>query len=161
MKGYKNIKGLAVVVASFVAFLASLVAIIAFFNSSIDKKIDDRLSDEKFQREIAEMMKTPYLIVTQSGTILQDDGGCALIDSVHFEYVETDNYDDHVVAKIFPKAFLPNPPTITCLTGTVNFREPIRTNIITLEYSSYPFAVFCSPEQGETPEPVYKIEFPR
>lgn len=150
-KGVKDIsiwgiiKIVSVVVGLFLCFYA--------LDSYIDQKIENKITDPRFIRQIASNVR-PSVIFDSKGTILIDMGGMQYIEKIS---VETDN-SLRKPKKIIvtPKAYMGHAPLITSIGIYKYIFRAERGKNLDWEYTLDPAVQWGT--MGEVPLPQFRLE---
>src|SRR2546426_2701501 len=94
--------------------LVAVVGGIMGFNAYLDRKIDARMSDSAFIRQVASQVR-PALIFDSNGSILADLGAMQYFDEITVKFTDVENKPGEIVLK--PKMLLTYPPDISGMGG--------------------------------------------
>ncbi len=100
------------------------ITIILIIQSSIDKKIDDKVNDPNFIKKLAIEVRLPFLIFDENNRILADFGAYQHLKKVE---VKINEKNELVALKISPKHFMNIAPIIENINGNLDLLEPERT----------------------------------
>jgi len=103
-----------------IGVLAILMTVIIQVNSSVDKKIEEKLQDANFIRKVAVEVRLPFLIFDEDRRYLADTGASEWIQTIKI------TKDGRSIKEIIitPKRFLPVPPVIESYDTDIEFEEP-------------------------------------
>jgi hypothetical protein len=78
----------------------------------IDKRIEKKLQDDSFVRKVAASLR-PAVVFDEHGSIIIDQGGMEIIDSIEIKHSEGSNLPSKIIVN--PKRHLAHPPFIFSL----------------------------------------------
>ncbi len=94
--------------------LGTVVAVIMGFDAYLDHKIDAKMSDPVFIREVASHVR-PALIFDSNGSILADLGAMQYLDKITVNFPDIESKPGEIVLK--PKVLPTYPPDISGIGG--------------------------------------------
>lgn len=119
-----NIKmGTWTIIGALVAIVALLFTITSYLISSLDKKMEEKISDPNFIKQLAKEIRLPFLIFDENNVVLSDVGGYELLES--FEIIKNEKGDISEI-RITPKSYLATAPILEIIGTNMNFLEPKR-----------------------------------
>ena len=140
-----------------IAAVATLIAVFAILNSSIEKKIKNKLNDPRFIRKVAEMVRLPFVIFDEDESIVIDTGAMNYI-----ERIEVKKDRPHEVSEIIvsPKKYMLAPPILESLDTEIEFHEPTRSHKFDLVYKAVGIAVKLAKTYapGESPKGRFRLQ---
>ncbi|MBI5558628.1 MAG: hypothetical protein HY885_13430 [Deltaproteobacteria bacterium] len=140
----------------------AMLSVILYLQSDIEKKINEKLSDPKFVKQIAAEIKSPSIIFLSDGNAIHDDGGSEFVylDKIVPEY---DDKKMRVVGiTITTKQFMKNPPILSSIDGEEYFQEAKRVDTFKWEYKTIELdRVYWSLPNDKMPLGRYKLEIVR
>jgi hypothetical protein len=105
-----------------VGVLALFATAIIQLNSSVEKKIEQRLSDPQFIMKVASEVRLPFLIFDEDNRYLADFGGSELIHEIRVDRKDARDLKEIVVT---PKRAMPIAPIIESYNETT-FEDPVK-----------------------------------
>jgi hypothetical protein len=140
----------------------AMLSVILLLQSDIEKKINEKLCDPKFVKQIAAEIRSPSIIFLSDGNVIHDDGGS------EFVYLDkiVPEYDDKkmrvIEITITTKQFLKNPPILSSIDGEEYFQEAKRLDTFKWEYKTIELdRVYWSLPNSKMPLGRYKLEIVR
>ncbi len=99
------------VISTTVGIIALMVTIFIQTNSSIDKKIIEKLKDPAFIQLVAKEVKLPFVIFDNKGSVLVDQGAMRFIENIDVEIDKKEHpYPSQIT--IHPKQHLSYAPLL-------------------------------------------------
>jgi len=99
------------VISTIVGIIALMVTIFIQTNSSIDRKIREKLKDPEFIQMVAKEVKLPFVIFDNKGAVLVDQGAMRFIEGIDVEMDKKESlYPKQII--IHPKQHLSYAPLL-------------------------------------------------
>ena len=121
------------VISVVVGIIALMFAVFIQLNSSIEKKIENKLNDPEFIRKVAQIVRLPFVIFDEDEAIIIDTGAMN-----HIKQIEVIKGPRQQVSEIIvsPKKYMPVSPILESLDIEVEFDEPTRGQKFDLVYKT-------------------------
>lgn len=113
------------VISVVVGIIALMFAVFLQLNSSIDKKIENKLKDGEFISKVAREVRLPFLIFDEEKSIIVDVGAMNHIDSIEIHKGERQEVSEIIIS---PKKFMAVAPILESLDAQIEFENPIKGN---------------------------------
>lgn len=111
------------IIGAIVTVIALIFTITSSIISSLDKKIEAKISDPNFIKKLAKEIQLPFLVFDENNVVLSDVGGYELLES--FEVIKNEKGDISAI-RITPKSYLAMAPILENIGTNMNFLEPKR-----------------------------------
>jgi len=140
-----------------VTILAAVFTMFTYFTNSIEAKIEGKLKDPVFLRQIVSRIRLPFIIFDENESILVDTGAMKYIDAIE---VIRDKDNDIRDIKISPKTFMALTPIIESLNSEIEFLNPERGKKFDLIYKAVWPSILISKDfpEGKKTALSFKLE---
>lgn len=105
-----------------IAAISLMFAVLVHFNSSIEKKIENKLNDEKFIRKVANEVRLPFVIFDEEKSIIADTGAMDHIDAIEVRKGERQEVSEIIIS---PKRFMAVAPILESFDPKIEFEDPV------------------------------------
>jgi hypothetical protein len=144
------------IVSTIVGILALIFAAFIHFNSSIDKKIENKFKDPEFISKVADEVKLPFVIFDENNTIVVDNGAMNIIDKISINKKDHGDISEIIIT---PKKYLAIAPILESLDPKIEFQDPIRGNKFDFIYKkAYKAIVWTNTYASTPPKSKFRIQ---
>ncbi len=144
-----------------VAVTGCILAVFFYMNDSINKRIENMISDPKFIKKVADGIRLPFLIFDEKGTFHSESGeATAYIEKIEPIY-EKKRFSGFIV---YPKNFLKEAPILQAINNDFQFTLPKKINTLDWRYRIPEFEGSVWANSGKYDEPpavLFKLEIIR
>lgn len=141
-----------------IAFVASLIVIIAYFSSSINDKIDQKINDPEFVKKVADEVRLPFVIFNDKESVTVDTGAMKYIDKFKIKKDERQGIYEIIIS---PKSFMAIPPILESIEDKeIEFEEPKRGKKFDLIYKTVQYATGWANTlaEGSNPQRRFRLQ---
>ncbi|MHB8770206.1 MAG: hypothetical protein ACYC7J_04340 [Syntrophales bacterium] len=117
--------------SAIIGILALMFAVFIQLNSSIDKKIEEKLKNPEFIQMIAREVRLPFVVFDENNSIIVDSGAMDYIEKIEIKKEDRQEVSEIIIS---PKKYLAVPPILENLDAYMAFEMPTRGNRFDLIY---------------------------
>lgn len=125
------------VISVIVGIIVLMFAIFIQLNSSIEKKIENKLNDPEFIRKVTNIVRLPFVIFDEDESIIIDTGAMNYIERIEVKKDQRQEVSEIIVS---PKRYMPVAPILESLDIEIEFDEPTRGQKFDLVYKAVDIA---------------------
>lgn len=133
------------VIGVIVGIIALMFGIFVRLNSSIEKKIENKLNDPEFIRKVADIVRLPFVIFDEDESIIIDTGAMNYIERIEVKKEQRQDVSEIIVS---PKKYMPVAPILESLNIEIEFDEPTRGQGFDLVYKTVDIATVFAKTYG-------------
>lgn len=113
------------IVIGIFTIIGVVVTIALLMKGSIDKKIEEKIRDPNFVKQLADEVRLPFVIFDENNKILADYGAYQYLNRID---VLRNEKKQLTAIRITPKQFMNGAPIIENINGNLYFYEPERAD---------------------------------